>query len=66
MDDCELKLGRAEALIGGLGDEQKRWDEKAEILKISFTKLIGDLMLCSGIIAYLGIFTGQYRSDCIN
>lgn len=27
--------------------------------------LVGDILLCSGIIAYLGVFIKQYREDCV-
>ena len=33
-----------------------------ELLKDRFVNIVGDLMLSSGIIAYLGVFTGNYRS----
>jgi len=52
-------------LIDGLSDEKVRWAEEAEKLKVVYTKLVGDLVVSSGIIAYLGIFTGSYRSDCV-
>lgn len=32
VSDCELKLKRAEELIGGLGGEYIRWSEAAEAL----------------------------------
>ncbi len=32
---CSLKLGRAEKLIGGLGDEKARWTAAAEQLQAS-------------------------------
>lgn len=30
---CEVKLKRAEELIGGLGGEQVRWNEAAKLLE---------------------------------
>ena len=32
VSDCELKLKRAEELIGGLGGEYTRWSETAKAL----------------------------------
>ena len=32
---CSLKLGRAEKLIGGLGDEKLRWTAAADQLQVS-------------------------------
>lgn len=31
---CSLKLGRAEKLIGGLGEEKARWTAAAEQLQV--------------------------------
>lgn len=36
---CSLKLGRAEKLIGGLGEEKARWTAAAEQLQVRMTGL---------------------------
>ncbi|KAI9206289.1 dynein heavy chain and region D6 of dynein motor-domain-containing protein [Polychytrium aggregatum] len=61
VDLCSKKLERAEKLIGGLGGEKDRWSEAARTLNITFNNLIGDVLLSSGVIAYLGAFTLAYR-----
>ena len=66
VDKCVIKLDRAQKLIDGLKDEKVRWADEAENLKEKYNNNIGDLILSSGIIAYLGIFTGVYRYGCIN
>lgn len=63
VEDCEQKLDRAVKLIGGLGGEKKRWSETAASLKIVYTNLTGDVLISSGMIAYLGAFTSAYRSE---
>ena len=65
-DNCIVKLDRASKLIDGLKDEKVRWAEEEENLKEKFRNIVGDLMISSGIIAYLGVFTGSYRSSCID
>ncbi|OMJ85003.1 hypothetical protein SteCoe_13780 [Stentor coeruleus] len=65
VDICVIKLDRAQQLINGLKDEKIRWAEEAEVLKEKYRNNIGDLILSSGIIAYLGVFTGVYRYGCI-
>ena len=65
VDICVLKLERAQKLIDGLKEEKVRWAEEAQNLKSKYKNSIGDMLLCSGIIAYLGVFTGVYRSGCI-
>lgn len=59
---CEQKLIRAEKLIGGLGGEKDRWTENAKLLGESYVRLTGDVLLSSGIVAYLGAFTVDYRN----
>lgn len=59
---CEKKLVRAEALIGGLGGEKDRWTESAKLLGELYVKLTGDVLLGSGVVAYLGPFTVSYRN----
>ncbi|XP_035209359.1 dynein heavy chain 7, axonemal-like [Stegodyphus dumicola] len=63
---CETNLQRAEKLIGGLGGERLRWANEAKNLKKKFENLPGDVLLASGVIAYLGPYTSYYRSMCIN
>lgn len=62
---CEQKLQRAEALIGSLGQEKNRWTEKAAILQFSLDHLPGDILISSGVIAYLSALPKAYRERCI-
>jgi len=61
--DCEQKLERAESLISGLGGEKARWKAESEHLAIVYENLTGDVLISSGMIAYLGAFTSTFRSD---
>lgn len=63
MADCEAKLIRAENLIGGLGGEKTRWKAESERLAVVYKNLTGDVLISSGMIAYLGAFTSVFRSD---
>lgn len=58
---CAKKLDRAEKLIGGLGGERTRWAEAASNLQSVYENLTGDVLVASGVIAYLGAFTSYYR-----
>lgn len=63
-DNIELtkvKLIRAEKLIHGLGGEKERWTEMTVVLEDTFDNIIGDVLLSSGIVAYLGPFIPIYR-----
>ncbi|KOB68985.1 Dynein heavy chain 7, axonemal [Operophtera brumata] len=59
--DCSNKLKRAEMLISGLGGEKTRWTQIAQNLRDSYFTLTGDILIASGVIAYLGPFTAMFR-----
>ncbi len=65
VDTCAKKLERAEKLIGGLGGEKDRWSQAAKSLQETYDNLTGDVLIASGVIAYLGAFTSTFRTDCV-
>lgn len=62
---CVQKLGRAEKLLGGLGGEKTRWSDTAATLGASLGNVIGDILIASGIVAYLGAFNVLYRDSLV-
>jgi len=65
VDLCEKKINRAEALIESLGGEKDRWTENAKVLAVDYVNLTGDVIVSSGIIAYLGAFTPDFREKAV-
>jgi len=63
VDLCAKKLVRAEKLIGGLGGEKTRWTLAAENLQKIYDNLLGDVLVSSGVIGYLGAFTSAFRDE---
>ncbi|XP_006892361.1 PREDICTED: dynein heavy chain 1, axonemal [Elephantulus edwardii] len=61
-EQCEQRLGRADKLINGLSDEKERWQETVEHLEHMLDNISGDMLVAAGYVAYLGPFTGQYRT----
>jgi len=59
---AELHLVRAQKLIFGLKDEKARWCEIESSLKQDLTNLVGNMMLATGCISYLGPFTADFRA----
>ena len=57
----KLKIERAEKLIHGLGGEKARWTQQINDLTHTYDHIIGDVLLSSSIVAYLGAFTFDYR-----
>lgn len=56
---------RAETLLSGLSVEKVRWSDIACSLRIALDNVVGDVLLSSGFIAYLGSFPKQYRDDLL-
>lgn len=62
---CKIRLSRAKGLKEGLKDEQIRWKKSVNDLKSETNLVVGDVLLCSGVIAYLGVFPMDYRASCL-
>ena len=62
-DECSKQLVRAKKLIENLGGEKGRWAELALELKEFYNNLTGDILISSGMIAYLGAFTSVFRNE---
>jgi dynein heavy chain len=62
-EQCRQRLERAEKLLANLGGEQDRWSIASDLLGVSYQNLTGDVVVASGIIAYLGTFTTAYRLE---
>merc|ERR1719201_3112343 len=65
VEDCEKKLERAEKLITSLGSEKGRWTASAQKLGEDYVNLTGDVIVSSGVLAYLGAFTPSFRAEAI-
>jgi dynein heavy chain, axonemal len=65
-DDCERKVDLAKALINGLAAERENW--KVDLAKNRSLRenIVGDILISSGVIAYLGVFLKSYRDECTN
>lgn len=62
IDMCSQKLARAEILISGLSGEKCKWSQTAKDLQSTLDNAIGDVLLSSGVVSYLGAFTVDYRN----
>ena len=61
--DCEAKLIRATKLISGLGGQKTLWLSISEKMTHTYTNLTGDVLISSGMIAYLGAFNSVFRDE---
>ena len=60
---CQAKLHAAEKLVIGLAGENKRWGENVVILKENTLSIIGDVLLASAFVSYIGAFTSKFRLE---
>jgi dynein heavy chain len=61
----QQKLNLAKRLIGGLADENVRWAQSIEDLKLRETTLIGDVLLAAAFLSYVGPFNKLYRTNLL-
>lgn len=61
VTQCRERLERAVSLMSGLGGEQVRWTKSCEDLTIAYENLVGDALFSAGAIAYMGVFTPDFR-----
>jgi dynein heavy chain len=66
VDNVSKQLVRAEKLIGSLGDEKERWTKCADDLNIQLESVLGDVLISSGVVAYLGPFVKSFRDECVS
>jgi dynein heavy chain, axonemal len=61
VEQCRARLDRAVKLMGGLGGERTRWTKSCADLNTAYDNLVGDALISAGSIAYLGVFTPDFR-----
>lgn len=64
-DTCEFQMNRAKDLTTKLADEDKQWQTDLAMNYEHKEHLLGDVLVSSGVVAYLGVFVEDYRFDCI-
>lgn len=65
LEKCTFRLNNSTELLKSLEGEKKEWFKKKEELKDNVKNIVGDILISSGIIAYLGAFTKSYREEII-
>lgn len=64
-DKMQDKKGLAEMLINSLKSERESWEKSLIKGKADRLTLEGDILIASGIMAYLGVFSADYRTECV-
>jgi len=66
VEDGQSRLDLANRLTAALADENVRWAENIESMTADKELLVGDVLLASAFISYIGPFTKQYRAELID
>ncbi|XP_033124826.1 dynein heavy chain 6, axonemal-like [Anneissia japonica] len=61
-----LRLQRASVLLTALADEKIRWAESMDDLNFRLEGIVGDTLVSTASIIYLGVFTAPYRREMGN
>lgn len=64
-DNMQAKKELAELLINSLKGERESWTKSLEKGKADKLTLEGDILIASGVMAYLGVFIKSYREECV-
>jgi dynein heavy chain len=59
---CASKLDMANRLIAALGSESTRWANAITTLEDNLVKIIGDVLLASAFVSYVGPFNKKFRN----
>ncbi|XP_032872211.1 dynein heavy chain 2, axonemal [Amblyraja radiata] len=64
-EEMEIKLDRAAKLLSGLAAEKARWEQTVKGLDTDMGYLVGDCLLASAFLSYMGPFLSNYREDIV-
>ncbi|KAM4714769.1 dynein axonemal heavy chain 2 [Anableps anableps] len=64
--EMEVKLDRADKLVMGLAGERVRWEERVTGLEVNMGYLVGDCLLASSFLSYMGPFLSNYRDELLS
>ena len=60
---CNNKLELAKRLVNGLSSENERWAREIDVLRANELTLMGNVLLSSAFVSYIGAFDYQYRNE---
>ncbi|CCW66761.1 unnamed protein product [Phytomonas sp. Hart1] len=65
-DKTQMKMNLAQRLVSGLSDESVRWGNTINDLKLTASLLVGDVLLSSSFVSYIGPFSGAFRERIVH
>ena len=65
VEDTQLKIERAQRLSEQMVGERTRWAIELNNSQRDYNNVVGNILVASGAIAYLGVFESTIRNACI-
>ncbi|KAF2072162.1 hypothetical protein CYY_006521 [Polysphondylium violaceum] len=63
MTKVKTKVERSIALLDNLSSERGRWEQQSENFQTQMATVVGDVVLASAFLAYIGFFDQNFRND---
>lgn len=60
------KVNRSSSLINNLSSERIRWDDSSQSFKFQLATMVGDVLISSAFLSYIGFFDHFYRKVITN
>ena len=64
-EKTQRKADMATRLVNGLADENVRWTESVKSFDVQEAKYVGDVLVASAFVSYIGAFNAKYRNDLV-
>ena len=65
-EKTQRKADLADRLVNGLAGENKRWGESIQEMSVSYSKLVGDVLVASSFVSYAGAFNAKFRKSLVH
>ncbi|EGC38132.1 cytoplasmic dynein heavy chain [Dictyostelium purpureum] len=65
MNKVKNKVERSIALLDNLNSERGRWEQQSENFNVQMSTVVGDVLLSSAFLAYIGFFDQTFRQDLL-
>ena len=65
-EKTQRKADMATRLVNGLADENVRWTEAVKSFDQQEAQYVGDVLVASAFVSYIGAFNAKFRNDLVN
>ena len=65
-EKTQMRASMADRLVNGLADEKVRWSKAVESFGVQEAQFVGDVLLASAFVSYVGAFNLQLRGSLVS